>query len=92
MGQWLCVPMILGGVLLWVWAETRGTPPRAAREQHAARAPPAGIRRVPSLEARAHAPGRPCIIIVITGNYGSLVLMRLVHNSLHDEVAAHCVS
>jgi phosphatidylglycerol:prolipoprotein diacylglycerol transferase len=23
MGQWLCVPMIIGGVLLWVWAETR---------------------------------------------------------------------
>jgi phosphatidylglycerol:prolipoprotein diacylglycerol transferase len=23
MGQWLCVPMILFGVLLWVWAETR---------------------------------------------------------------------
>jgi phosphatidylglycerol---prolipoprotein diacylglyceryl transferase len=23
MGQWLCIPMILGGVLLWVWAETR---------------------------------------------------------------------
>lgn len=29
MGQWLCVPMILGGVLLWVWAETReGAPKR----------------------------------------------------------------
>src|SRR3954470_8011263 len=26
MGQWLCVPMILGGVLLWVWAETRTAP------------------------------------------------------------------
>jgi len=26
MGQWLCIPMILGGVLLWVWAETRSTP------------------------------------------------------------------
>lgn len=24
MGQWLCVPMIIGGVLLWVWAETKG--------------------------------------------------------------------
>lgn len=23
MGQWLCVPMIFAGVLLWVWAETR---------------------------------------------------------------------
>ena len=22
MGQWLCMPMILAGVLLWVWAET----------------------------------------------------------------------
>lgn len=36
MGQWLCVPMILGGVLLWVWAETRDVAPpsqprRAAR-------------------------------------------------------------
>ncbi|HVZ43432.1 MAG TPA: prolipoprotein diacylglyceryl transferase [Ramlibacter sp.] len=29
MGQWLCVPMILLGVLLWVWAETRSeAPPR----------------------------------------------------------------
>jgi len=28
MGQWLCVPMILLGVLLWVWAETRAQPPR----------------------------------------------------------------
>ena len=27
MGQWLCIPMILGGVLLWVWAETRNVPP-----------------------------------------------------------------
>jgi phosphatidylglycerol---prolipoprotein diacylglyceryl transferase len=26
MGQWLCIPMIVGGVLLWVWAETRTTP------------------------------------------------------------------
>jgi len=26
MGQWLCIPMILGGVLLWVWAETRSAP------------------------------------------------------------------
>jgi phosphatidylglycerol:prolipoprotein diacylglycerol transferase len=33
MGQWLCVPMILGGVLLWVWAETRVVPPRAAPAQ-----------------------------------------------------------
>lgn len=24
MGQWLCVPMIIGGVLLWVLAQTRG--------------------------------------------------------------------
>jgi phosphatidylglycerol:prolipoprotein diacylglycerol transferase len=34
MGQWLCIPMILGGVLLWVWAETRTGPashPPAAR-------------------------------------------------------------
>ncbi|RZI64737.1 MAG: prolipoprotein diacylglyceryl transferase, partial [Variovorax sp.] len=23
MGQWLCIPMIIGGVLLWVWGETR---------------------------------------------------------------------
>jgi len=29
MGQWLCVPMILGGVLLWVWAETRQDVPHA---------------------------------------------------------------
>jgi len=33
MGQWLCIPMILGGVLLWVWAETRVTPPSAAPAQ-----------------------------------------------------------
>jgi len=26
MGQWLCVPMILDGVLLWVWAETNSGP------------------------------------------------------------------
>jgi phosphatidylglycerol:prolipoprotein diacylglycerol transferase len=26
MGQWLCIPMILAGVLLWVWAETRTDP------------------------------------------------------------------
>jgi phosphatidylglycerol:prolipoprotein diacylglycerol transferase len=35
MGQWLCIPMILAGVLLWVWAETRtdraGRPPAARR-------------------------------------------------------------
>jgi phosphatidylglycerol:prolipoprotein diacylglycerol transferase len=35
MGQWLCVPMILSGVLLWVWAETRtddaGRPPATRR-------------------------------------------------------------
>lgn len=30
MGQWLCVPMILGGVLLWVWAQTRVEPAPAA--------------------------------------------------------------
>jgi len=23
MGQWLCVPMILGGVAVWVWAGQR---------------------------------------------------------------------
>jgi phosphatidylglycerol:prolipoprotein diacylglycerol transferase len=33
MGQWLCIPMILGGVLLWVWAETRAEPPPAASAQ-----------------------------------------------------------
>ena len=27
MGQWLCVPMILGGVGLWWWAQTRPKPP-----------------------------------------------------------------
>jgi phosphatidylglycerol:prolipoprotein diacylglycerol transferase len=35
MGQWLCVPMIVAGVLLWVWAETRtntaGRPPASRR-------------------------------------------------------------
>jgi phosphatidylglycerol---prolipoprotein diacylglyceryl transferase len=28
MGQWLCVPMILGGVGLWLWAERRQPLPR----------------------------------------------------------------
>jgi len=23
MGQWLCVPMMVGGVVLWVWATRR---------------------------------------------------------------------
>jgi phosphatidylglycerol---prolipoprotein diacylglyceryl transferase len=35
MGQWLSIPMIVGGVLLWVWAETRtdsaGRPPATGR-------------------------------------------------------------
>ncbi len=30
MGQWLCVPMILGGAALWVWAGRRGGQERAA--------------------------------------------------------------
>lgn len=34
MGQWLCIPMILGGVLLWVWAETRTTPGGQAPASH----------------------------------------------------------
>jgi phosphatidylglycerol:prolipoprotein diacylglycerol transferase len=38
MGQWLCIPMILGGVLLWVWAETRTTPPARAAPRNSARA------------------------------------------------------
>ena len=25
-GQWLCVPMILGGLLIWAWARRRGLP------------------------------------------------------------------
>ena len=29
MGQWLCVPMVLAGIVLWLWAERRGT--RVAR-------------------------------------------------------------
>jgi phosphatidylglycerol:prolipoprotein diacylglycerol transferase len=24
MGQWLCLPMILGGIALWVWSRPRG--------------------------------------------------------------------
>jgi phosphatidylglycerol:prolipoprotein diacylglycerol transferase len=40
MGQWLCVPMIIGGVLLWVWGQTHDdAPPRRtgtpARRSHA---------------------------------------------------------
>ncbi|MEY4562346.1 MAG: diacylglyceryl transferase [Pseudomonadota bacterium] len=27
MGQWLCVPMVLGGALMWVWAGQRGRAP-----------------------------------------------------------------
>ena len=26
MGQWLCVPMIAGGIGLWFWAQTRVSP------------------------------------------------------------------
>jgi len=38
MGQWLCVPMILFGVLLWVWSETRDpVPPPAQRPARAGR-------------------------------------------------------
>ncbi|MCG2592779.1 prolipoprotein diacylglyceryl transferase [Ramlibacter sp. XY19] len=33
MGQWLCIPMILGGVLLWVWAETRVVPAQGPAAQ-----------------------------------------------------------
>jgi phosphatidylglycerol---prolipoprotein diacylglyceryl transferase len=25
MGQWLCVPMVMGGALLWLWAGRRAT-------------------------------------------------------------------
>ena len=28
MGQWLCVPMIVGGVVFWFWARSRPTPSR----------------------------------------------------------------
>ena len=31
MGQWLCVPMIIGGAVLWAWMATRDAPPRAVR-------------------------------------------------------------
>jgi len=38
MGQWLSVPMIVGGVALWVWMQTRPDhPPPAARCRSAAR-------------------------------------------------------
>lgn len=30
MGQWLCVPMVVGGILLWLWAGRRGEPVRRA--------------------------------------------------------------
>lgn len=29
MGQWLCIPMIVAGIVLWVWAERRGGQPGA---------------------------------------------------------------
>lgn len=35
MGQWLCVPMILFGVLLWVWAQTQPQAPRSSPARHA---------------------------------------------------------
>ncbi|HET6829685.1 MAG TPA: prolipoprotein diacylglyceryl transferase [Ramlibacter sp.] len=38
MGQWLCVPMILFGVLLWVWAQTQPQAPRSTPARQAARA------------------------------------------------------
>ncbi len=40
MGQWLCVPMILGGTILWWWAGQRGqfTQPAAALEAREAQA------------------------------------------------------
>ena len=31
MGQWLCVPMILGGIGLWCWAQGRDVPPVATK-------------------------------------------------------------
>ena len=31
MGQWLCVPMILGGIGLWWWAQGRDVPPVATK-------------------------------------------------------------
>jgi phosphatidylglycerol:prolipoprotein diacylglycerol transferase len=38
MGQWLCIPMIFAGVLIWVWAETRSDtanrPPAGGRAAH----------------------------------------------------------
>ena len=37
MGQWLCVPMILGGAVLWAWAETRPEPPPPPRAAKPAR-------------------------------------------------------
>ena len=30
MGQWLCVPMVLAGIVLWLWADRRGQPVRRA--------------------------------------------------------------
>jgi phosphatidylglycerol:prolipoprotein diacylglycerol transferase len=26
MGQWLCIPMVLAGLLLWLWGDRRGSP------------------------------------------------------------------
>ena len=31
MGQWLCVPMIVAGVLLWIWSAHRRPQPLTAR-------------------------------------------------------------
>jgi phosphatidylglycerol:prolipoprotein diacylglycerol transferase len=31
MGQWLCIPMILAGILLWLWASHRRLQPVPVR-------------------------------------------------------------
>jgi phosphatidylglycerol---prolipoprotein diacylglyceryl transferase len=30
MGQWLCIPMVLAGVLLWWWGQGRAAPGKKA--------------------------------------------------------------
>jgi phosphatidylglycerol:prolipoprotein diacylglycerol transferase len=38
MGQWLCIPMILAGALLWLWAD-RLPPARAPAKEHSRLSP-----------------------------------------------------
>jgi len=38
MGQWLCVPMVIAGIALWLWGRGRGQPPAVDRSLRPTRA------------------------------------------------------